>query len=215
MMVDQLEIWSIPPEQVAAPVRHQHDFDRSLAISHKAADLPIWEEIYRQTFPGFLGMVDCRQDGHHQRQGVDRIVSISTELGVRQVLIDEKIRPKFCLESWKRRPFSFDVAVEYAHEGHSYKAAGWVCKPMDAQFIAYVVAVLGQGCLLPVPQLQQAWARHGQRWICAYREPRHRSFNKRGRYWTYWVPVPLAELFQAIGAEYRFSCTPVLHDLED
>ena len=211
-MSEQLEIWSIPPEQVATPAA-VHDFNKSLAVSHRASDLPIWEEIYRATFPGYLGMVDCRQDGHHQRQGVDRIVSVSTELGVRQVLVDEKIRPTFCLDKWRRRPFTFDVAIEFWHEGPNYKAAGWACKPLDAQYIAYAVARLGQGCLLPVAQLQQAWVKHGQRWIHTYRRPHHCSRNKG--FVTHWVPVPLPELFKQIGAEYRFVFTPVVVDLED
>ena len=44
-----------------------HDFAESLAASHRASDLPIWEEIYRKSFPEFLAMADHRQDGEHQR----------------------------------------------------------------------------------------------------------------------------------------------------
>ena len=49
-----------------------HDFGESLRFSHSASDLPIWEEVYRQAFPSFAAMVDHRQDGEHQRAGIDR-----------------------------------------------------------------------------------------------------------------------------------------------
>ena len=51
-----------------------HDFTESLARSHAAEDWPIWETIYRRAFPDFAAMVNHRQDGWHQRQGIDRSI---------------------------------------------------------------------------------------------------------------------------------------------
>lgn len=162
-----------------------HDFADSLAASHRASDLPIWEEIYRKSFPDFLAMVDHRQDGEHQRAGIDRSVILQNS---KQLLIDEKIR-------WKPYP---DIAVEYLSNDRT-GAPGWACKPLRADYIAYAIAPLGMCYLLPVIQLQQAWRRKGDIWKAScfiVRAP------NRG-YTTLSAAVPVHELFSEIGRALR------------
>ena len=162
-----------------------HDFADSLAASHRASDLPIWEEIYRKSFPDFLAMVDHRQDGEHQRAGIDRSVILENS---KQILIDEKIR-------WKPYP---DIAVEYLSNDRT-GAPGWACKPLRADYIAYAIAPLGMCYLLPVIQLQQAWRRKGEIWMAScfiVRAP------NRG-YTTLSAAVPVHELFSEIGRALR------------
>ena len=162
-----------------------HDFADSLAASHRASDLPIWDEIYRKSFPDFLAMVDHRQDGEHQRAGIDRSVILENS---KQILIDEKIR-------WKPYP---DIAVEYLSNDRT-GAPGWVCKPLRADYIAYAIAPLGMCYLLPVIQLQQAWRRKGELWKAScfiVRAP------NRG-YTTLSAAVPVHELFSEIGRALR------------
>ncbi len=162
-----------------------HDFADSLAASHRASDLPIWEEIYRKSFPDFLAMVDHRQDGEHQRAGIDRSVILENS---KQILIDEKIR-------WKPYP---DIAVEYLSNDRT-GAPGWACKPLRADYIAYAIAPLGMCYLLPVIQLQQAWRRKGDIWKAScfiVRAP------NRG-YTTLSAAVPVHELFSEIGRALR------------
>ena len=162
-----------------------HDFADSLAASHRASDLPIWEEIYRKSFPDFLAMVDHRQDGEHQRAGIDRSVILQNS---KQLLIDEKIR-------WKPYP---DIAVEYLSNDRT-GAPGWACKPLRADYIAYAIAPLGMCYLLPVIQLQQAWRRKGEIWKAScfiVRAP------NRG-YTTLSAAVPVHELFSEIGRALR------------
>lgn len=162
-----------------------HDFADSLAASHRASDLPIWEEIYRKSFPDFLAMVDHRQDGEHQRAGIDRSVILQNS---KQLLIDEKIR-------WKPYP---DIAVEYLSNDRT-GAPGWACKPLRADYIAYAIAPLGMCYLLPVIQLQQAWRRKGELWKAScfiVRAP------NRG-YTTLSAAVPVHELFSEIGRALR------------
>jgi len=162
-----------------------HDFADSLAASHRASDLPIWEEIYRKSFPDFLAMVDHRQDGEHQRAGIDRSVILENS---KQILIDEKIR-------WKPYP---DIAVEYLSNDRT-GAPGWACKPLRADYIAYAIAPLGMCYLLPVIQLQQAWRRKGEIWKAScfiVRAP------NRG-YTTLSAAVPVHELFSEIGRALR------------
>lgn len=162
-----------------------HDFSDSLAASHRASDLSIWEEIYRKSFPDFLAMVDHRQDGEHQRAGIDRSVILENS---KQILIDEKIR-------WKPYP---DIAVEYLSNDRT-GAPGWACKPLRADYIAYAIAPLGMCYLLPVIQLQQAWRRKGEIWKAScfiVRAP------NRG-YTTLSAAVPVHELFSEIGRALR------------
>jgi len=162
-----------------------HDFADSLAASHRASDLPIWEEIYRKSFQGFLAMVDHRQDGEHQRAGIDRSVILENS---KQILIDEKIR-------WKPYP---DIAVEYLSNDRT-GAPGWACKPLRADYIAYAIAPLGMCYLLPVIQLQQAWRRKGEIWKAScfiVRAP-------NSGYTTLSAAVPVHELFSEIGRALR------------
>lgn len=162
-----------------------HDFNESLAASHKASDLPIWEEIYKKSFLDYQTMVDHRDDGEHQRAGIDRSVILKNS---KQVLIDEKIR-------WKAYP---DIALEYLSNDRT-SAPGWVCKPLRADYIAYAIAPLGMCYLLPVPQLQQAWTRKGELWKATHFEvvAANRSYNTRS------IAVPVNELFSEIGRALR------------
>lgn len=162
-----------------------HDFNESLAASHKASDLPIWEQIYRRAFPGFLAMVDHRADGEHQRAGIDRSVILANS---KQILIDEKIRYK---------PYT-DILLEYVSIDRT-GAPGWVCKPQRADYIAYAVAPLGVCYLLPVIQLQLAWMQKGDCWIASYgtRKSANNGYN------TLNCPVPVKELYPVIGAALR------------
>lgn len=164
-----------------------HGFKESLSASHNASDLPLWKQIYQRAFPNFLAMVDHRADGEHQRAGIDRSVILSNS---KQILIDEKIR---------YRPYG-DILLEYVSVDRT-GAPGWVCKPQRADFIAYAVAPLGICYLLPVIQLQIAWAKNGANWVKEYGTIK--AVNKT--YNTLNCPVPVAVLFPAIGSALRIS----------
>ena len=167
-----------------------HDFLGSLAASHAASDLPIWEQIYRAAFPSFCAMVDHRQDGEHQRAGIDRSVILQNS---KQILIDEKIRYK---------PYN-DILLEYLSNDRT-GALGWVCKPLRADYIAYAIAPLGRCYLLPVIQLQTAWTQKGEFWKLTCREivAKNRGYN------TLSIAVNPDQLFPAIGAALRVSFSP-------
>lgn len=162
-----------------------HDFNGSLAASHKASDLPIWRQVYERAFPNFLAMVDHRADGEHQRAGIDRSVILANS---KQILIDEKIRYKAY----------GDILLEYVSVDRT-NAPGWVCKPQRADYIAYAVASLGICYLLPVIQLQLAWQRNGRQWVELYGT----KTAKNSTYNTLNCPVPVHILFPAIGAALR------------
>jgi hypothetical protein len=174
-----------------------HDFATSLARSHAAEDWPVWETIYRRAFPTFAAMVNHRQDGWHQRQGIDRSVILADS---KQVLIDEKARGR----NAKTGKVYDDIALEYWSD-EQRQVPGWVCKPLMADYIAYAILPLGQCYLLPVIQLQAAWGRHKDDWLrsCPVIRAENRSWT------TVSLGVPVATLFAAIGACLRVQFDPM------
>jgi hypothetical protein len=166
-----------------------HDFKESLEKSHNASDLPIWEEIYRKSFKEFQCMVDHRDDGEHQRAGIDRSVILKNS---KQILIDEKIRYKFYN----------DIALEYLSNDKT-GALGWVCKPLRADYICYAVKPIGIAFLLPVQQLQKAWIDNSFLWKENY--PCKPAQNIDYKTWNCCVPVDV--LFKAIGKCLRIEFT--------
>lgn len=167
-----------------------HDFKECLQRSHEAEDLPVWEEVYRKAFPTMVSMVTYRQDGFWQREGVDRGVILST---TKQVFIDEKVRST----SYP------DIALEFISNDR-VGTKGWVCKPLRADYIAYLIAPLGICYLLPVIQLQAAWNRYAEEWKEEFgvRQARNYSYN------THFCPVEVQTLFSAIGQQLRINFEP-------
>ncbi|MGA0200680.1 MAG: hypothetical protein ACO3NK_16475 [Prochlorotrichaceae cyanobacterium] len=200
-MHSQLSILDLPD---STPPKKVHNFRESLQKSHDAADLPIWDELYKQFFPGFQESTDLRQDGLHQRQGIDRLVHFHNGVCLRTVKIDEKAR-WFCMDKWKVKPFSFDIALEF-YSDFERKIPGWVNKPLDADYIAYAVLPIGQAVLMPVPQIQKAWGIHSEGWLQRY----FTAVAKNRGYTTHSVCVPLSVVFSSIGAGFRGEFTPII-----
>ena len=172
-----------------------HNFADSLEKSHRAEDLPFWEETYKKAFPDMVAMINHRKDGIHQRNGIDRSIILSNS---KQLLIDEKVRGRN-----KKGKVYTDIALEYWSD-MDRKVKGWVCKALLADYIAYAIAPLGICYLLPVIQLQNAWREYGEAWIKKY--PDIRAEN------TYWttqcVGVPREILYPAIGKFFKITFKP-------
>ncbi len=167
-----------------------HDFMKSLAKSHAADKLPIWEEMYRSFFDGFHTMCNHRQDGEHQRAGIDRSVILKNST---QVLIDEKCR----FRNEKTGRVYDDIALEYVSNTRT-NAPGWVCKPLRCDYIAYAIAPLGVGYMLPVRELQNMWRGWGDLILSKPDSYRQISAANKG-YNTLSVCVPPKILVKAIG----------------
>ena len=168
-----------------------HTFDESLRLSHAASDLPCWRQIYDRAFPGMVAMIDHRQDGEHQRQGIDRSIILANS---KQITVDEKIR---------FRDYN-DIALEYWSKRERGQW-GWVCKPLMCDFICYAFAPTGRAYLLPVPQLQQAWDVHGGEWC-----DRFGSIDAPNKgYTSVSCAVPVPVLFAAIGECLRVRFDPI------
>jgi len=167
-----------------------HNFQESLQKSHEAEDNPIWERIYRKAFPDFVGMQTYREDGFWQRQGVDRGVLLKTS---KQLLIDEKVRTKDY----------GDILLEYL-SSEEHETPGWICKPLQCDYIAYLIEPASRCYLLPTIQLQSAWNEFGEQWIRDYK----RIEAKNETYTTISCAVPAKVLFPAIGKQLRVQLEP-------
>lgn len=171
-----------------------HNFRKSLEFSHNAEDLPLWKEVYNKAFPSMVAMINHRQDGEHQRAGIDRSVILANS---KQILVDEKVR---------RKNYG-DIALEYWSDVDR-KKPGWVCKPLRADYIAYAIAPAGLCYLLPVIQLQQAWVECGDEWIEKYFIVEAPNKNN-GYFWTtVSVAVPPEILFPKMGKYLRIDFKP-------
>lgn len=173
-----------------------HEFAPSLAMSHRAADWPGWLELYRAHFPTMVGCWDHRQDGDHQRAGIDRSILLANS---KQILIDEKVRGR---NKTTGRVYA-DILLETLSD-RDRQTPGWIVKPLRADYIAYLIAPLGICYLLPVLQLQLAWSRYGDQWTAEYqtREARNNGWT------TINVPVPANVLYPAIGSCLRSAFQP-------
>lgn len=165
-----------------------HEFHESLSKSHEAEDNPCWVEIYQKAFPNVEAVINHREDGEHQRKGIDRSVILSNS---KQILIDEKAR--FIADTG-------DVMLEYISNSRT-SSAGWVEKPLLADYIAYAFIPSGTAYLFPVLQLQLAWAKHKSEWLSAYGTKR----AKNEGYDTLNCPVPIPTVMSKIGKLLRVT----------
>lgn len=175
-----------------------HEFEASKTKSHSAADSPIWKECYEKFFPSMVAMTDHRKNGYWQHLGIDRSVILDTS---KQIKIDEKAR----FPNPKTNKSYDDIALEYLSNDRM-GTPGWVCKPLQCDYIAYAILQLGKCYLLPVQQLQSAWVIHGEEW----KEQYYNIEAKNPNYSSWSVAVPPHILFPAMADALRCDFTPVV-----
>lgn len=169
-----------------------HDFKAQLDFSNSTELDPIWERIYRIAFPDFLSMTSLREDGAHQKLGLDRVLVLNNS---KTIFIDEKMR----------RKIRNDIALEYVSVDKT-NAPGWVCKPLTADYIAYGMrdgenSQTGICYLLPVIQMQTAWRCNQEKWKSEYKT--YPCANSTYRTWI--CPVPVNVLYSAMGKCLRIA----------
>lgn len=163
-----------------------HDFQDCLSFSHTVDENPCWEVIYRTAFPTMQAMINHRQDGDHQRAGIDRSIILRNS---KQLLIDEKAR---------RIKDTGDIMLEYVSNDQK-NTPGWAEKDLLADYICYAFIPSGTAYLLPVPQMQASWTAHKTEWIQTYGT--RAAVNEN--YKTLSCPVPTPVLFKSIGSMLR------------
>jgi len=165
-----------------------NDFKTDLKYSRDCEVLALWERAYKWFFPNMQTTVAHGQDGDHQRAGIDRSIVLDNS---KQILIDEKAR---------RIKDTGDIMLEYV-ANDTKGSPGWVEKRLLCDFIAYAFIPSRKVYLLPVIQLQAAWARNKVKWLKAYGTLK----AKNQSYGTLNCPVSTPVLFKAIGGALRYS----------
>ena len=161
-----------------------NDFKNDLKFSHEAEDLSIWGEIYNKAFPECF-YKNAREDGELQRVGIDRTIVLKSG---KAIYIDEKVR----------RVDYGDIALEYI-SNDKFRTLGWVEKPLFCDYIAYAILPAKKCYLLPVPQLQKAWADNKQIWLDRFKTISAKHIKDNILSCTVSIPV----LFKAIGSSLR------------
>lgn len=162
-----------------------HHFEQSLAESHRHADAPWWNEVYRQAFPNMRYAHDLRADGWAQRAGVDRQILLRDGTAIE---VDEKVRSR----DWG------DIALEYWSDPKR-KVRGWIAKDLRCDYIAYAIAPTCVCYLLPFPLLRRAWRDNCHDWVRRYPSIQAENESASGyRYTTLSVGVPVDVLLGAL-----------------
>ena len=134
----------------------QFTFESRLAQSHRIQDHAFWYDLYEQFFPTMVSLQTYKKYGFWQQQGIDRGIILNTS---KQVLVEEKVR---YANRYTGRVYE-DIALEY-WANYEKRKPGWVCKPLMADFILYLILPLRRAYLFPVIQLQAAWEANKTRW---------------------------------------------------
>jgi len=138
-----------------------------------------------------VAMCNHREDGDHQRLGIDRSITLENS---KQILIDEKVRSVDY----------GDILLEHLSD-RERGVLGWVEKQLLCDFIAYAVLPSKKCYLLPVVQLQTAWDKNKLEWIHLYSNKVAKN-QTSGRCWeTVSTPVPVSVVFREIGQALRID----------
>jgi hypothetical protein len=140
-----------------------HTMRDQLDYSHRQADAPWWEEVYRQAFPDMDQMIDLRDDMERQRQGIDRAIVLR---GGRHVFVDEKARK----ECWP--DMALEVQSVYPKNGRppfedvpNSSTKGWARNPKLCDYVAYAFVPCRTCYLLPLLSVRSMMDRHGGEFI--------------------------------------------------
>lgn len=177
-----------------------HRFRESNDVSREYANAPWWFEVYSQAFPTFQGMVNVRDDGLGQRNGIDRHIVLGNG---RTITVDEKVRRP---NKKTGREYN-DFFLEYLSDDKR-KTPGWVAKDLACDFIAYAFVRSGRCYLLPFPLLRRAWRLFGPEWVKQF--PKYPAENEG--YMTWGCCVPIDVVRSALAGSMLVTFTPAIEE---
>jgi len=163
-----------------------HNFSVSLNRSLDIQREPFWLQVYESFFGKGVTLISNEVDGPGQRLGADRVIVLPGSTAC--IRIDEKVRHK----SYP------DILLEYLSSKEQNKP-GWVCKPLLADYIAYVNLPMEVCHLLSVHTLQRAWRLYGEQWKKQYED----VVADNETYHTISTPVPVNVLRKAMDRVMR------------
>jgi hypothetical protein len=164
-----------------------HEFENDLRFSEEASCESFWNAIYEKAFPTLVSSMSCPGDYESQRQGIDRVVLLSSGQLLR---IDEK----------KRRGQWNDMLLEYIANDQT-NAPGWIEKNLAIDYLAYAFMPTQTCYLFPWPFLQKAWFENKERWLVKYRKVPAQNPT----YKTWCLAVPINSLYYAVNQATRIT----------
>jgi len=157
-----------------------HDFKERLAYSEKSSDEPFWFEVYKNAFPNIVNIMSCPGDTKSQRDGIDRIVLLTSG---KIIKIDEKKREK----EYK------DILLEYLSNDYT-GAVGWIEKDLLIDYLAYAFMQTKKVYIFPWDILKRVWYENKKEWLEKYKIP---PAQNKG-YKTFNVAIPIEILSNKI-----------------
>lgn len=157
-----------------------HDFRERLAWSETQSHEPFWDAVYRKAFPDMVNHMLCSGDTSSQRQGIDRVIHLSSG---KNIHIDEKKREKV----WT------DILLEYISNDRTC-APGWMEKDLTIDYLAYAFMPTKRCYLFPWPILRRAWLHYRGAWMDTY----ERVPAQNNGYRTYSLAIPIDILQRAV-----------------
>lgn len=166
----------------------KNDFYEDLKFSEKASEEGFWQEVYQKAFSDMAFAQPVKGKIQSQYLGIDRVVHLGSG---KTIYIDEK----------KRRKDWGDIALEYRHEGPSYKAPGWMNKKLLIDYLAYAFMPSKTVYLLDWLSLKRAWRKQGAAWHDMAKNKEGGFFVSEApnkNYTTYSICVPIPVLLEEI-----------------
>ena len=156
----------------------QHNFFEDLAKSKQDSRNPEWEQLYREVLPLYVSSSLHDEDPIAQAQGIDRKILLANG---KIITVDEKFR---------ERDFGDIALEEWSSEGKK----GWIEKPLQVDYVAYIVKDSKRMYFLPFTQLQAAWIKHKTEWKKKYRKVEAKNSTYTSVCWA----IPTVTLFAAL-----------------
>ena len=158
-----------------------NDFETDLRYSYESSIEEFWDAVYKKAFPDLVNTEKCT-DLHWQRQGVDRVINLSSG---HTLHVDEKCR----------REVYQDILLEYT-SNDTTGSPGWIEKTLGIDYLAYAFMPIETVYLFPWQMLRRAWLHYGAEWKKEYKNVP----AKNQGYTTWSVVVPIKVLRGAVNS---------------
>jgi len=165
-----------------------NDFSEDLEFSYTIEGGKYYEVLYKKAFPELKHMSSNKGDSQMQRLGIDRTLVLKSG---KAIYIDEKNRrPKWDYE---------DIALEFIDNDNN-NTPGWAEKSLFCDYITYTLLRWNRSYILPVPQLQLAWAVNKENWLNVYgwKPCKNKGYSSRI------CPIPVNVLYSALVSSMQF-----------
>lgn len=175
-----------------------HSFNAQNDYSKDLSDEAFWFKAYKSFFPDLLSISPFVPSVEAQKLGVDRVLVLITGQELR---VDEKKRPKTYFD----KDSNPEILLEYV-SNDTTGSPGWIEKALHIDYVACAFMDTQTVYMLPWHALRRVWQGNGKGWKRKYGTVPAQNEG----YKTLSVPVPVPELYRAIGAACRVPVVQIV-----